>query len=150
MNSNRLMCCLEDSPASQLASQGNDRATQTSAGYGQSLPVSFAVFDQLTSSWKTSQGCLPLGTDGFSEQSSVTWPRAGTMRSGIAYERPTSVLRTDASACSSLPTPTARDWKDFGVRSYGRHSDTLPIVLGGIPNPRWIEWLMGFPIGWTE
>lgn len=32
-----------------------------------------------------------------------TWPRAGTTRSGRAYERAMSVLRTVASACSSSP-----------------------------------------------
>jgi hypothetical protein len=27
---------------------------------------------------------------------------------------------------------------------------SLPDVVGGTPNPEWLEWLMGFPIGWTE
>jgi hypothetical protein len=26
----------------------------------------------------------------------------------------------------------------------------LPAQVGGPPNPPWIEWLMGWPIGWTE
>lgn len=23
-------------------------------------------------------------------------------------------------------------------------------ALGGKPNPRWIEWLMGWPVGWAN
>jgi hypothetical protein len=32
----------------------------------------------------------------------------------------------------------------------GRHSDQLNVVAGGSLNPLWVEWLMGFPIGWTN
>jgi hypothetical protein len=52
------------------------------------------------------------------------------------------------------PTPTARDWKD------GKSIGNVPVngLLGracgpspeaGALNPPWVEWLMGFPIGWT-
>lgn len=54
---------------------------------------------------------------GHSEPFSQTWPASGSMRSGRAWERPTSAPRTDAAACSSspgLPTPRARDWKRLG------------------------------------
>ena len=59
----------------------------------------------------------------------------------------------------TLPTPTARDYKD------GRKPDTLKNAgrtennslcdkvganSGMHLNPEWVEWLMGFPIGWTE
>ena len=26
----------------------------------------------------------------------------------------------------------------------------LPDAVGGQLNPTWVEWLMGFPIGWTD
>ncbi len=60
-----------------------------------------------------------------------------------------------------LPTPTARDWRT-GDRPENRrarmkqggewHSPNLNDVAapGGRLNPEWVEWLMGFPIGWTE
>ena len=54
---------------------------------------------------------------GHSAPFSQTWPASGSMRSGRAWERPTSVPRTGAAACSSspgLPTPRARDWKRLG------------------------------------
>jgi hypothetical protein len=50
------------------------------------------------------------------------------------------------------PTPTARDWKDNGKSpaELARNSETLAIQAGGPLNPLWVEWLMGWPIGWTE
>jgi len=74
------------------------------------------------------------------------------------------------------PTPSARDWKDVGQGRYGRgqlpeavresfktptsapfshggsggelHKQVAP--SGGPLNPTWVEWLMGFPTGWTD
>jgi hypothetical protein len=53
------------------------------------------------------------------------------------------------------PTPVASDaWTD-GLRSTqqkdgSRHSLNLPSAVGGKLNPNWVEWLMGFPTGWTD
>jgi hypothetical protein len=54
------------------------------------------------------------------------------------------------------PTPTAGDAKMSGSEGYstesGRHSGTtLTDATGrlGPLNPTWVEWLMGFPSGWT-
>ena len=44
-----------------------------------------------------------------------------------------------------LPAPQARD----SSRATSPKRDRLPDVLGGIPNPPWIEWLMGWVISWT-
>jgi hypothetical protein len=32
----------------------------------------------------------------------------------------------------------------------GRTGRDLTDAIGGPTNPEWVEWLMGFPIGWTE
>ena len=52
----------------------------------------------------------------------------------------------------NFPTPTARIWKDNGKSpsELARNSKTLSVVAGGKLNPDWVEWLMGFPIGWTS
>jgi hypothetical protein len=52
----------------------------------------------------------------------------------------------------TLPTPTARDWKDNGTSpaELSRNSKTLATVAGGKLNPTWVEWLMGWPLGWTD
>jgi hypothetical protein len=53
------------------------------------------------------------------------------------------------------PTPVASDaWTD-GLKSSqqkdgSRHSLNLPSAVGGKLNPTWVEWLMGFPTGWTD
>lgn len=46
------------------------------------------------------------------------------------------------------PTPMARDYKGRGGAN--RNSMDLPKAVGGSLNPTWVEWLMGFRIGWTE
>ena len=69
-----------------------------------------------------------------------------------------------------IPTPTARDWKDTpGSAILGKNpdgsvrdrTDRLAIYAyekereesgqcQGQLNPDWVEWLMGWPIGWTD
>jgi len=49
------------------------------------------------------------------------------------------------------PTPTAHDAKDTGTApSEGRrNTPNLAYQTGGKLNPQWVEWLMGFPIGFS-
>jgi hypothetical protein len=58
------------------------------------------------------------------------------------------------SSVQIFPTLTCNDAKSNNPPSQrtenGRHSDQLNVVAGGSLNPDWVEWLMGFPIGWTE
>lgn len=59
------------------------------------------------------------------------------------------------AAVHHFPTPLARDAKvgnkkrvgRFGTKHGGRN---LNDEMGGKLNPTWVEWLMGFPVGWTE
>ena len=62
-----------------------------------------------------------------------------------------------ATAVMTWPTPTARDYRsDSGSPEWTemRQSQTrgkpLPFVVGGTLNPTWVEWLMGWPLGWTD
>jgi hypothetical protein len=55
------------------------------------------------------------------------------------------------------PTPTARIWKGGGrqmIRSDGKsREDMLDWLVekdGGRLNPTWVEWLMGWPLEWTD
>jgi hypothetical protein len=49
------------------------------------------------------------------------------------------------------PTPTARDWRSGkGAVARKGHAQPLTDVIGGMLNPVWVEWLMGFPPGWTD
>jgi hypothetical protein len=50
-----------------------------------------------------------------------------------------------------LPTPTTQDAKNNGSQSQmERNSLPLNAVAGGKLNPEWVEWLMGYPAGWTD
>jgi len=55
------------------------------------------------------------------------------------------------------PTPTARDFWAPGTperlsraRRKSSRGQALTEEAGGLLNPTWVEWLMGFPIGWTD
>jgi len=62
------------------------------------------------------------------------------------------------------PTPAARDWRSPGYKaSYHKRREKRQQALneeaawgeksekqGGQLNPEWVEWLMGFPSGWTD
>src|SRR5262245_1984177 len=48
------------------------------------------------------------------------------------------------------PTPTTADGMG-GPGSLGREGGpNLRTAVGGQLNPTWVEWLMGFPTGWTD
>jgi hypothetical protein len=49
------------------------------------------------------------------------------------------------------PTPTAQDAKNNGAASQqDRNTKPLNAEVGGKLNPTWVEWLMGWPLGWTD
>lgn len=58
-----------------------------------------------------------------------------------------------AEAVRRWPTPVARDHKSPGRSRHERtghtNGDCLPQAVGGQLNPMWVEWLMGYPLGWT-
>lgn len=230
---------VEDSPARTSARPVRVLELMArAAASGQNMPDLLASFDHDTSLWRTSQHCLVEGLTVFSG----IWPRSGTMRNGIAYQRPPLALATDATesglwatpvaqpaggtperfldrkresvarghsmgisltdlslqvqaverglwptptsqdnnqvagrgaaaghkkrgttlggAVRMWPTPNAGDFKAGMSNAPGRQQSSLPRSVGiaegassgkrGGLNPTWVEWLMGFPMGWTE
>ena len=66
---------------------------------------------------------------------SETFPTSGSMRNGTAYALPTSEPATGDSACSYLPTPTVRDYKDNQIRREPHRpddTDTLSRALADL------------------
>jgi DNA (cytosine-5)-methyltransferase 1 len=48
------------------------------------------------------------------------------------------------------PTPTAQDAANNGAPSQmERNTPPLNAAVGGALSPTWVEWLMGWPLGWT-
>ena len=49
------------------------------------------------------------------------------------------------------PTPTAHMAKETNAPSEAlRNEPSLSSRVGGTLNPTWVEWLMGWPLGWTD
>jgi hypothetical protein len=149
------MRSLEDFPAKTLVSQVVARVLAAhEAGCGPSTPAWLASYDQISSSWKTSQ----LSLDGDLAEFSETWPRSGMMLNGTAYQLPTLVPDSFATECGLWPTPNATAFKGGrqsprrGVSNPERNNwqDWCSLVLGQrYPVPETAEQVMGFPEGYT-
>lgn len=169
-----LTWCLADSRARTSASQEEVQASTARApASGGTWPASLARYDLASSSWRTHQRSLVEGLDEFS----ATWPRWGTMRGGefSALTMPAHVTSAIGSGSSlwqdvdSLPTPTvcgnynrkgASKTSGDGLATVAhrlptpavndsKNTQPLDAVVGGPLNPPWVEWVMGWPIGWT-
>lgn len=125
--------------SSSAASPKSDQRSPSSK-----TPPSFAVAD-----WESSSGHLM---------------RSGMMRNGIVSPLPmlarlTAVTASGSSltgkATHSVPTPTSSDHirrkctSTEALNFATNKSVSLDRWLGGVPNPAWSEWLMGFPPDWT-
>lgn len=127
------------------------------ADYGQKCGASLAKWSQEECLWKTAQYSLLGDSELFSE----TWPRWGSMQNGVLYLRPTPALPTLESESGFWPTPNVpnggrstkhiTDWRGKSAYHNGKKVQVgLESVLGGAPHPTFLEWLMGWPIGWTD
>jgi len=55
------------------------------------------------------------------------------------------------AAVKFWPTPTAHNAKEGAYPAeFTRNIPTLSAQAGGTLNPTWVEWLMGWPLGWTD
>ena len=211
MTSKKSTLSRADSPANLFRLRVDGKLKPIRDGSGRSSYASCLRYDPDSSSWRT----YPDSSIGGWPTSSVIFPRAGTMRNGVACRRPMWELPTSDRESSSSgpnsqglwptpvgdgdrrttfkqggmplgvavrmwPTPTARladqrgaqakrysdpkrsnDLDDAvaatpkeyptptatrrtGLQSHGRN-----VVIGQL-NPTWVEWLMGFPLGWTD
>lgn len=89
----------------------------------------------------------------------IPTPRATDADKGGRVDLLTVLRGYESAHAGTLPTPTARDWRS-GMASDETHSknarplnETLVKMAGnrsGRMNPRFREWMMGYPTGWTE
>ena len=120
---------------------------------GSTWPALSVKYDQASSSWKTAH-CL------WEEDllwSSVILPRWGMTRSGSVFQHPTAERPISETASGLWPTPTVNDSKNSTLPPSQINHDNIPGALlregesaGGQLNPTWVEWLMGWPLGWTD
>ena len=90
----------------------------------------------------------PMATDG-TKCPSASLPRAVNPELRATFRNKAEGLR--------WPTPTARDYRSdsaspewTATRQEQTRGKPLPFVVGGTLNPTWVEWLMGWPLGWTD
>jgi hypothetical protein len=144
----RLTSLAEGSPARTSAPQERGAESKDlSLDSGWKWKESSVRYDPAMSSWRTRQCSLFGGLEVFSEG----WPRWGMMRDGECWGLAIPGHLTGVTAFGSwLPTPTAQDASNNGGPSQlRRNSLPLNAMAGGPLNPTWVEWLMGWPIGWT-
>ena len=118
---------------------------------GSTWLASLAKYDHSTSMWKTAQCSLLEDSMSFS----LTLPRWGLMQDGALYPQPTLVqtISERGFGLGQYVTPTTRDYKGMsgsGFRERHGINHNLADCLGGVPNPMFVEWLMGWPLGWTD
>lgn len=122
--------------------------------FGLRWPELFARYDRDTYSWKTHQDLF--ATEWTELQ--VTLPRWGMIASGRLCPVTPLVHQQKVSAFGySLPRPTKShglkgDW-GFGAPTNNRYSSSVRYatrkLLGKKPTPTGVEWILGWPIGWT-
>tara|TARA_R100000306_G_scaffold59674_1_gene58964 strand:+ start:1744 stop:2322 length:579 start_codon:yes stop_codon:yes gene_type:complete len=121
--------------------------------------------------WKTSQVCYletgELGLDGYTG----SWPDEGIIVSGRLYPQPMwerLISGGGGGASAMWPTPAASDIEGGivqnvelengsfsrknrdGIRWGVKLRDAVNHVEPGQLNSDWVEWLMGYPPGWTN
>jgi hypothetical protein len=146
------MLSAEDSLAKTFQAQGGGQELMgKEVVYGNKCPESLAKYDLTTSSWRTHQCLL------FEESTECLeiFSRWGMMQNGELYPLQIATLHMTEKEFGSevFYTPTARDWKGMSGKGFReRHGEkkNLADFLGGVPNPEFSEWLMGWPIGWTD
>lgn len=147
---------------------------------GLSLLASFASYDPAMRCWKTFQRSFIEDSAAFSAiwpRSGMT--RSGNAYQLPPLARRTDVIGSSlwptptvngnnnraglsaksgdglATAVKRWPTPNATDGSK-APKFFGRGNPSLPQAVkdeeqtDGQLNPMWVEWLMGFPIGWTD
>lgn len=172
LTSGESICSQGDSPARRSVSPtGTDEEQLTIGGSGQRC-VEFATYSSQSGYWsRTSSAYCQLlmrwdEQEDSSEAFLQTWPASGFVTSsGTACQLATSVRRWSGGASGSLPTPAARESKDWSrariLADLDRGDGVAKRIcalspslrqseeIGGL-DPSFAEWMMGFPEGWTD
>ena len=121
--------------------------------YGPNLVESFARFNQNGLLLKMFRGYIQLTMDNSLPKFLETYPRAGMMRNGMLFRQRPLARLTEEIGFSLWPTPNASDERVWISGFSGLRSRKVIPELGikkGWINPKLSEWLMGFPINWTD
>ena len=145
------------------AGRGGGGSTRREADWGAGSRASFAGFDRGSRAGKIPR----CSGEEDCPESSVTLPQQGMMLRGRCFPLPTSARRTCGGECGSSPStetfPTPRTKGLCGgtgsfqklakLKEAGKITEEERRAMvsgnGGALNPEFVEWLMGFPAGWS-
>jgi hypothetical protein len=107
------------------------------------------------------KGASPTSGDGLATvlKRGLPTPRASDADKGGRGDLLTVLRGYETKHAGTLPTPTARDWRSGKASDATHGKNARPLNealtkmagnLSGRMNPRFREWMMGYPIGWTE
>jgi len=107
---------------------------------------------------QTLAACDPLGktwpTPCRRDYKGTNAPEGLTRKDGKSRldQLPNAVAYGGTQTQQKWRTPQSRDWKGPCGRAYKGEAKDLPSQTqqAGQLNPSWVEWLMGWPIGWTD
>ena len=146
----------QDTLASPSVYQEKEKEKKTKDTFGRTLEQYSKRNDRLVAFLRTFMGTL--GWD--SMPSSKTLTTLTTHHNVLLYQLRTQERHIEETESGLWPTPTAHLSKEGGYPAeYTRNTPTLTAQLikadgkkgtVGRANPEWIEWLMGYPLGWTS
>jgi hypothetical protein len=121
-------------------------STENSPAFGEKWLESLAKFDPVSHLLKTRQTLL------FEEdqESLKILPDWGCLHNGECFQLAQLVPHTCEKECSFWPTPRASDRDNCGGSNARKKAKRLGVYLGREQNPQLTEWLMGWPLGWTD
>ena len=98
---------------------------------------------------------VKLGKQVSLEAAVKFWPTPTAASNGpskVGSKNPRGIHSGNALATAVVwRTPTVNDSKNNGTASQqNRQSPNLNAQVGGPLNPTWVEWLMGWPLEWTD
>ncbi len=140
------------------------RAGMTRNGTAYRRPPLVPLTDEIASgSWPTPRNCTAMAAAFTENTARAKFPNLETVVARRMWPTATSRDHKDGSAesCKNVPpngllgrvvhqwpTPTQADGMVGG--SSGRSGgENLRTAVNGALNPTWVEWLMGYPLGWT-
>lgn len=155
--------CGSSSPASSKSSSRPTRSSRMSQPFAlvDWIPCSGA---SLRSGMMRSGTVYPLpplapltagtgsGSSRFPTPRATDGPKGAVSATAFTASRVASGQANLSEFIQHFAAPTARDWRSgkASQATMERNSRPLSEQIGGSLNPTWVEWLMGFEIGWTD
>ena len=144
-------------PVSPSPSRESKKAQKTTATSGRLSLELLHKKDRLGAFSKTFMVTLPWA----STKCCLTWKPKATPQGRLLFQLQLQALPIKETDSGLWPTPTARDYKGGRtletLAKVGRNeTNSLPDAVNsqmgktGPLNPTWVEWLMGYPEGWTD